>query len=148
MASKFRQDMPPPGGYGRIEWAKKIPKKGLSGYSIFGIFFGITGVAWAGYVYECMLKKKWRIEMTDARIAISPLLLAEEHRMYLRQLRKNRDYENELMKDVPGWVTGTLYGEPVYNNINKRFPVVHPEAYWAHTRFSNMYDRVYERRKH
>ena len=28
---KFRQDMPPPGGYGPVEWAQKIPRRGLSG---------------------------------------------------------------------------------------------------------------------
>jgi len=69
-------------------------------------------------------------------------------RRYLRQLRKNRDYESELMKDVPGWVTGTLYGQPVYNNVNDRFPFVHPEAYYAHTKHRDMYDRMFERRKH
>ena len=32
MASKgFKQEMPPAGGYNRIEWAKQIPKKKLSG---------------------------------------------------------------------------------------------------------------------
>lgn len=29
-------------------------------------------------------------------------------------MRKIRDAEDEVMKDVPGWVTGTWYGEPVY----------------------------------
>lgn len=67
---------------------------------------------------------------------------------YLTQLRKNRDEENELMKNVPGWETGKLNGEPVYHNVNDRFPVVHPEAYYAHNKWGAMYDRYYERRKH
>lgn len=29
-------------------------------------------------------------------------------------IRKVRDIETEVMKDVPGWKTGTYYGEPVY----------------------------------
>ena len=29
-------------------------------------------------------------------------------------MRKIRDAEDEVMKDVPGWVTGTWYGEPIY----------------------------------
>ena len=148
MASKFRQDMPPAGGYGPIEWAKKIPKKGLSGYSIFGIFLGVTGLAWAGYYVEQQYKRRWYIEMNDARVALEPLLVAEEQRMYLTQIRKNRDEENELMKNVPGWETGKIDGEPVYHNINSRFPVVHPEAYYAHSKWAKMYDRYYENRKH
>ena len=67
---------------------------------------------------------------------------------FLRQLRKNRDEENELMKDVPGWVTGTWYGEPLYNNVNGRFPVVHPETYFAHNRPKDAFSRIYERHKH
>ena len=40
--------------------------------------------------------------------------MAERDREYLRQLRKNRDYEAELMKDVPGWEVGTWFGQKVY----------------------------------
>jgi NADH dehydrogenase (ubiquinone) 1 alpha subcomplex subunit 13 len=106
------------------------------------------GVSWAGIYYEMSLRRKYRLEMTDARIALYPLLIAEEHRMYLRQLRKNRDYENELMKNVPGWETGTLYGEPVYSDVNSSFPHIAPEAYYAHARHRDFYDRIHERRKH
>lgn len=41
--------------------------------------------------------------MRSARLAVYPMLLAERDREYLKQLRKNRDAEAELMKDVPGW---------------------------------------------
>jgi len=50
----------------------------------------------------------------------------------LRQLRKNRDDEKELMKRVPGWVTGTLWGEPTSPRTRGQFPVIHPEAYFVH----------------
>lgn len=33
---------------------------------------------------------------------------------YLKQVRKNREEETELMKDVDGWVVGTWYGERPY----------------------------------
>ena len=36
------------------------------------------------------------------------------------------------MKNVPGWVTGTWYGEPVYHNVNKRFPIVPTIEYYMH----------------
>ena len=67
---------------------------------------------------------------------------------FLKQLRKNRDEENELMKDVPGWETGTLWGEPVYHNLVNRFPWVNPEEYYAHVSPKDMYDRMFEKRHH
>ena len=67
------------------------------------------------------------------------------HHRYLRQLRSNRDEENKLMKNVPGWETGKLFGEPVFHNLNNRFPVVHPEAYYAHNSWDEMFDRYYKR---
>lgn len=36
---------------------------------------------------------------------------------FLKQMRRNRDYERELMKDVEGWELGTLYGEPIYKTV-------------------------------
>jgi NADH dehydrogenase (ubiquinone) 1 alpha subcomplex subunit 13 len=141
----FKQDLPPKGGYGPINWARVPGKKRMSGYAAFGIFFGVTTLAWIGYYFEERYKRKWILEMNDARLAISPLLLAEEQRLHLKHLRANRDEENALMKNVPGWETGKLNGEPVYHNLNNRFPVVHPEAYYAHAKWNEMFDRYYKR---
>lgn len=66
----------------------------------------------------------------------------------LRQLRKNRDDEKELMKRVPGWVTGTLWGEPTSPRVRGQFPIVHPEAYFAHNHPHDMYDHLTERKWH
>ena len=49
--------------------------------------------------------RKHMIEDDEGHTAIEPLLEAESDRLLLWQLRRNRDEENELMKDVPGWVT-------------------------------------------
>jgi len=35
-------------------------------------------------------------------------------RRVLKQMRRNRDEETELMKNVKGWETGTYYGEPIF----------------------------------
>jgi len=144
----FMQDMPPRGGYGPIQWARVVGKKPMRGYTIFGIFAAVTTLAWIGYFIEEDGKKKLRLEMNDGRLAIYPLLLAEEQRLYLKQLRANRDEENELMKNVPGWETGKWNGEELFHNLNKRFPVIHPEAYYAHAHPYELYDRYFERRKH
>lgn len=33
----------------------------------------------------------------------------------MKNLRRNFNEEKELMKDYPGWVAGTYFGEPVYH---------------------------------
>ena len=52
--------------------------------------------------------------MKSASLAITPLMLAERDREFLKQLRKNRDAEEKLMADVEGWEVGTFYGHKVY----------------------------------
>jgi len=66
----------------------------------------------------------------------------------LRQLRKNRDDEAELMKRVPGWVTGTLFGEPVSPRVRGQFPHVHPESFFAHNHPGDMHGHLEERLYH
>lgn len=66
----------------------------------------------------------------------------------LRQLRKNRDDEEELMKNVPGWVTGTLFGEPTSPRVRGQFPMVHPESYFAHVKPKLMLKHLQERIYH
>lgn len=56
------------------------------------------------------------MEMDESRSCIEPLLLAEQDRIVLRQYRANRDEEEKLMKDVPGWEVGTWFGEKVYKS--------------------------------
>ncbi|CAH0757976.1 unnamed protein product [Diatraea saccharalis] len=114
-----KQDLPPPGGY------KPIPYKRLPAKQYF------SGL----YIYSLNYKKIKRdeIEMRSAKMAIYPMLLAERDREYLKQLRRNRDAEAELMKDVPGWEVGTYYGERVYQNVPADAlvePIFH--EYYAH----------------
>ena len=70
---------------------------------MFAGYVGIT--AFALYLYSITNKniRKNEIEMRSAKMAIYPMLLAERDREYLKQLRRNRDAEAELMRDVPGW---------------------------------------------
>lgn len=64
---------------------------------------------------------------------MEPIIEAEQDRLLLWQLRRNRDDENELMKDVKGWQTGTWFGEPVYKT-NKNFDKwVTPSIYDVYT---------------
>lgn len=70
---------------------------------MFAGYLGMT--AGALYLYYINYKRIQRheIEMRSSKMAIYPMLLAERDREFLRQIRRNRDAEAELMKDVPGW---------------------------------------------
>lgn len=62
----------------------------------------------SAYIFSFTERKirKQEIEARSSKMAIYPMLLAERDREYLKQLRRNRDAEAELMRDVPGWEVG------------------------------------------
>ncbi|XP_067634626.1 NADH dehydrogenase [ubiquinone] 1 alpha subcomplex subunit 13 [Eurosta solidaginis] len=114
-----KQDMPPPGGYKKIPYLR-VPAK--SYFSSFQLFAGYAFIQVFGmYVYYLTAKgiQKEEIEMRSAQNVIMPILIAERDREFLKQLRRNRDEEAELMKNVPGWEVGTYYGEPIYKTLPK-----------------------------
>ena len=81
----------------------------------------ITDLVSAGYIIINVKRKPSRVPLPvvgdtqwSASLAITPLMLAERDREFLKQLRKNRDAEEKLMKDVEGWEVGTFYGHKVY----------------------------------
>ncbi|XP_030760897.1 NADH dehydrogenase [ubiquinone] 1 alpha subcomplex subunit 13 [Sitophilus oryzae] len=112
--TEFKQDMPPQGGYKPISFKRVPPLSYFNGYAIFGIYIGVT--AGSAFLYHLNVKAVARreLETKGASLAIYPLLLAERDRSYLKQLRRNREEEADLMKNVPGWKVGTWYGEPIY----------------------------------
>ena len=44
-----------------------------------------------------------------------------------------RDEEAELMKDVQGWKTGTLFGKPIYHNVQNKFILPDPDELVVHS---------------
>lgn len=55
-----------------------------------------------------------------------------------------REEERELMKDHPGWVVGTLYGEPLYSTIDpNEMPDLAPISYYTHRPFATSYEWCY-----
>ncbi|XP_035214724.1 NADH dehydrogenase [ubiquinone] 1 alpha subcomplex subunit 13-like [Stegodyphus dumicola] len=132
-AESFRQEMPPKGGYADITW-KRVPLKSpLSGAKIFSAWLAVTVASY--YVYgQCIrFRNKIRRENEEVTVALEPLLMAERDRIFLNQLRKNREEEAELMKNVPGWKVGTLYGEPLYKTVGDN--IIHPLGveYYVHS---------------
>ncbi|XP_005999477.1 NADH dehydrogenase [ubiquinone] 1 alpha subcomplex subunit 13 [Latimeria chalumnae] len=105
-ASKVKQDMPPLGGYGAIDYKRNLPKRGLSGYSMFGLGIGVLLFGYWKLFKWNRERRRLLIEELEARIALFPLLQAEIDRRALRLLRENLEEEAKIMKDVPGWKVG------------------------------------------
>jgi len=135
--------MPPPGGYEPINYTRIPAKRLFKGATLFAGYLGITAAA--TYIYFLTWKEIHRneIEIRSANFAIMPMLLAERDRAYLKQLRRNRDEEADLMKNVEGWEVGTLYGEPLYK-LNKPDTLVEPtyHEYYVHTHYKHMAKRA------
>ena len=114
-STAFKQDLPPKGGYAPIDF-KRIPARViLGGKALIGGFI-VYQTAMAYYLLKHRLPQTLarHREAQDFRLALTPLLLAERDRGYIKQLKANRDAEEDLMKDVEGWEVGTWYGEKVY----------------------------------
>ncbi|KAH8237484.1 NADH dehydrogenase [ubiquinone] 1 alpha subcomplex subunit 13 [Drosophila kikkawai] len=112
-----KQDLPPPGGYKKIPFARVPPKSYFTGFTMIGTYVAVTAVGLGIYYLTAKKVKRDEIEMRSAQNVIFPILIAERDREFLRQLRRNRDEEAELMKNVPGWEVGTWYGEPVFKTL-------------------------------
>lgn len=116
---RYVQDLPPKGGYPKIHYERVLAKTYFSGKTLLLMYFGLTAVssvAFYGISYKIHCDN---LENLGGEIAMYPMLLAEKDRMYLRQLNRNREAEESLMKDVEGWETGTYYGKKIYKTSDK-----------------------------
>merc|ERR1711913_235755 len=120
---------------------KRIPAKSvLNAPLIYGGLF--ASMAYGAYQYKRGMRQVFKneVEMKSASLAITPLMLAERDREFLKQLRRNRDAEEKLMKDVEGWEVGTWFGHKVYKTIGdgpEAIQVGHQE-YMIHTNRDEM----------
>ncbi|XP_053558899.1 NADH dehydrogenase [ubiquinone] 1 alpha subcomplex subunit 13 [Bombina bombina] len=105
-ASKVKQDMPPTGGYGPVDYKRSMPRRGLSGYSMFGLGVGVLLFGYWRIFKWNRERRRLLIEDLETRVALLPLLQAEQDRRVLRLLRENLEEEAIIMKDVPGWKVG------------------------------------------
>lgn len=142
----YKQDMPPQGGYKPITY-KRIPTWApKSSVLAAGVALLFPVAVW-DYRRRKHIVLKQSLEDDEGRIAIEPLLEAESDRLLLWQMRRNRDEENELMKDVPGWKTGTWFGEPIFKtnpNLDEWIRPTYLEIY-AHTRPRDMNRHMFDR---
>lgn len=137
------QDMPPPGGFANIKVERTFPRPLLRQGIWLGIMIGFTFTG-----FEVL--RRWRrrffiikIEQVEHYIAASPFIHAETERKFLKHLRVMREEERELMKDHPGWILGTLYGEPFFKTLPKdELPPVKPIDYIAQRTDQEWLDHV------
>lgn len=52
------------------------------------------------------------------------------------------------MKNVDGWVTGTLWGKPVYHNIRDRWIDPSADEYFAHCKYWERMYTVHDKLNH
>ncbi|XP_006885920.1 PREDICTED: yjeF N-terminal domain-containing protein 3 [Elephantulus edwardii] len=102
-ASKVKQDMPPTGGYAPIDYKRNLPRRGLSGYSMFAIGIGTLLFGYWSMMKWNRERRRLLIEDLETHIALLPLLQAEADRRVLQMLRENLEEEAIIMKDVPDW---------------------------------------------
>ena len=118
------QDIAPKGGYGEIPFSRIIRKRGPGGLTLLLGSLAVSAVGWVLVTITNRERKMFRREMTDARIALYPLFLAEHDRNTLRQMKDFEDAEVEIMKDIPGWRAGesvyytTRWVKPIQTNLD------------------------------
>ncbi|KAL4608057.1 NADH dehydrogenase ubiquinone 1 alpha subcomplex subunit 13-like [Arapaima gigas] len=136
-ASKVKQDMPPPGGYPPFDYKRNLPKRGFSGYTMFGIAIGSLLIGyWRVFTWN-RERRRLQIEELEARIALLPLLQAEQDRRTLRMLRENLEEEAKIMKDVPGWKVGEsmFHTDRWVTPLNDELFNLRPQEELLHKRF-------------
>mmetsp|Transcript_18398 Transcript_18398/g.25313 ORF Transcript_18398/g.25313 Transcript_18398/m.25313 type:complete len:134 (-) Transcript_18398:174-575(-) len=100
------QDMPPSGGYAKIDTVRSLPARGPKGWQLWAgtslaIMYGFYQV---GQYNKASNQQK--LEERKVRYAIAPILQAEADREYLERELVNIRKEAEIMKHIPGWVAG------------------------------------------
>lgn len=130
-AGKITQDLPPPGGYKPI-YFKRVPTPTfLKGWQWIAGYFAVSTTALYLYYLNYKQLHIWDVEMRSSKFVVYPLLLAERDREFLKQLRRNRDEEARLMKNVEGWKVGTYYGEPIFKTL--------PQGSWLEPSIQEFY---------
>eukprot|EP00123_Amoebidium_parasiticum_P019328 comp24576_c0_seq1/m.46785 comp24576_c0_seq1/g.46785 ORF comp24576_c0_seq1/g.46785 comp24576_c0_seq1/m.46785 type:complete len:133 (-) comp24576_c0_seq1:47-445(-) len=105
------QDLPPKGGFPAFSFKRQLPARGPSGATLF---LGTTAVCLTGLLIMGQGNRERRViklEKVANRIALVPLLQAEEDRRYLRARAQGQEYEAKIMAGVDGWQVG----EKVYH---------------------------------
>mmetsp|Transcript_13968 Transcript_13968/g.38619 ORF Transcript_13968/g.38619 Transcript_13968/m.38619 type:complete len:135 (+) Transcript_13968:62-466(+) len=114
----IKQEMPPPGGFPKIDVFEKMRSRGPSGAVIWAVT--LTAMSYGFYMIG-ESNKKWRLEdyrAKEARMGMVPFLQAESDLDWLYRRNKALEREARIMKDVPGWEVGAS----VYHTSHRWVP--------------------------
>mmetsp|Transcript_18338 Transcript_18338/g.26279 ORF Transcript_18338/g.26279 Transcript_18338/m.26279 type:complete len:134 (-) Transcript_18338:419-820(-) len=100
------QDMPPPGGYLKIDTLRHLPARGPKGWQLWAgsslaIMYGFYQV---GQYNKAANEQK--LQERKVRYAVAPLLQAEADREYMQRELALLRKEAEIMAGVEGWEVG------------------------------------------
>lgn len=133
-STTYRQELPPPKGYEKINY-QRVPVKPAWPLSVkIGIVVAIQVYGIYRFKIAKQICEDETIEEKAGRACLIPMMLAERDRNRLKDFKRLHEYEKELMKDVPGWIPGTLWGEPVFKTVgpNEYYTPIEEEVY-AHS---------------
>ncbi|KYQ89392.1 GRIM-19 domain-containing protein [Tieghemostelium lacteum] len=85
---RWVQDLPPPGGYPKLEYGRKIPPP-ISGYWVFGITFAIMGVGTVIFFNDKIERMNQEKEEKKRLSMILPILQAENDINFLASSHQN-----------------------------------------------------------
>lgn len=120
------QDGPPPGGFPSIRYARRVPNTGPTGVTIFVVSTVVMAYGFYRVAVGNHERRALREDKMAARRAVVPFLQAEEDRRWVKAKREAVRIEEQLMRNVPGWVPG----ENVYKT-GRWMPPAKPVGAWA-----------------
>lgn len=106
------QDMPPPGGFPAVRYARRLPNTGPGGVAVFTATALVMGFGFYRVGQGNLYRRECRKEKQAARQTLMPLLQAEEDRRFVEIQAKAKYLEGKIMEGTPGWQVGAN----VYNN--------------------------------
>jgi len=96
-SQRFVQDMPPPGGFKKINAVRYIPKKGFSSLTLLGLATGITAYGLFTYI----VKMKAKNEITHARaIDRGKFIPAIQEFVVEEREKKQKRIKDQIQRDV------------------------------------------------
>ena len=102
----IRQDMPPPGGYPKINFFETARARGPSSAAIWA---GALLATLGGYYLVAsknQMASEERFRAREVKSAVATLMQAEENHHYIERLKQKKAQEAEIMSDVEGWKVG------------------------------------------
>lgn len=119
------QDLPPPGGFPKLDFSKKVPGPRMSGAGLF-LLFGLVVAYGKYYTYKgASILHDWKDEKREIRATVYPFIQAEYDVRFLQKQAKFQQFEAKVMKGVDGWEVGKNHYHTTWMHFNPGFGAVY-----------------------